>query len=32
MKILHMADIHARDADIEEVERCLYHIVAIAWH
>jgi DNA repair exonuclease SbcCD nuclease subunit len=31
MKILHMADIHARDEDIEEVERCLHHIVAIAW-
>ncbi len=30
MKILHMADIHARDADIEEVERCLHHIVAVA--
>ena len=30
MKILHIADIHARDADIEEVERCLHHIVAIA--
>lgn len=30
MKILHLSDIHARDKDINEVERCLYCIVGIA--
>lgn len=30
MKILHMADIHARDKDIQEVKLCLLHILAIA--
>ena len=31
MRILHMADIHARDADIEEVEKCLEAIVKLAY-
>ena len=31
MKILHLADIHARDKDIVEIERCLHYIVAIAY-
>ena len=30
MKILHMADIHARDADTEEIEKCLDYIVSLA--
>lgn len=30
MKILHMADIHARDKDIEEIESCLQHVVSVA--
>lgn len=30
MKILHLADIHARDADINEVEICLGHIIYMA--
>jgi len=31
LKILHLADIHARDKDIAEIERCLHHIVATAY-
>ena len=31
MKILHLADIHARDKDIIEIERCLHYIVATAY-
>jgi DNA repair exonuclease SbcCD nuclease subunit len=30
MKILHLSDIHARDTDIDEVEKCLGHIVRVA--
>ncbi len=30
MKILHLADIHARDKDIGEIEKCLQHIVPVA--
>ncbi|MCK4821718.1 metallophosphoesterase [bacterium] len=30
MKILHFGDIHARDKDIDEVEQCLNHVVAVA--
>ena len=31
MRILHMADIHARDEDIDEVKKCLNHIIGLAW-
>jgi exonuclease SbcC len=31
LKILHLADIHARDKDIVEIERCLHYIVATAY-
>lgn len=31
MKILHFADIHARDNDIEEIEKCLNVIVQAGW-
>ena len=30
MKILHFADVHARDKDIEEIEKCLNFIVETA--
>jgi len=31
MKILHLADIHARDKDIDEVEKCLEFVVKLAY-
>jgi len=31
MKILHLSDIHCRDKDIIEIERCLHYIVAAAY-
>lgn len=30
MKILHFADVHARNKDIEEIEKCLNHIIDVA--
>jgi len=30
LKILHFGDIHARDKDIDEIEKCLQHVVEIA--
>jgi exonuclease SbcD len=32
MRILHIADIHARDNDIDEIEKCLNAIVQAGWN
>ena len=32
MRILHFADIHARDNDIDEIEKCLNAIVQAGWN